>query len=227
VGFSSEQPLQTLVAKTSSMTFRSTRACSSGAATRLAATRHWLNTIVLAERLCPFAAAPVASPTKLRMRASEATDVASLTAELTEEADLLAGSGAEDAGAPEHETMLLVLPEVAWCIEWPQLVSMSWTLQAEAIAARGHGQTLQIVLFHPSAVRSTYAAGPADAADYALRSPFPVVQLLREVDLLDAVRAHPDSGGIPARNAARLRALGEDRCRERLEACLAASASLR
>jgi hypothetical protein len=199
------------------------RTCT-GAASRLAATRQWLNTVVLAERLCPFAAA-VSSPNKLRMRASEATDVASLTAELAQEADLLAASGSGSADAPQHETTLLVLPAAAWCSQWRDLVSMSWTLQAEAIAARGHGQAMQIVLFHPSAVRSAYTDALVDAADYSLRSPFPIVQLLREADVLAAVRAHPDPEGIPSRNAARLRALGEKACYERLEACLTACAA--
>jgi hypothetical protein len=194
------------------------------AASRLASTRQWLDTIVLAERLCPFAA-PVSSPNKLRMRASEATDLASLTVELAQEADLLAESGSGRVGAPEHETTLLVLPAARWCSQWREFVSMSWTLQAEVITARGHGQAMQIVLFHPKAVRSTYADDLPDAADYSLRSPYPIVQLLRESDVLAAVRAHPDPEGIPSRNAARLRAQGERACYERLEACLTASAA--
>jgi len=157
------------------------------------------------------------------MRASEATDLASLTAELAQEADLLAKSGSGSAETPKHETTLLVLPAARWCSQWRELVSISWTLQAEAIAARGHGQAMQIVLFHPKAVRSTYADDLVDAADYSLRSPFPIVQLLREADVLAAVRAHPDPAGIPSRNAARLRALGERACYERLAACLTAS----
>lgn len=184
---------------------------------RIAATRKWLQTVVLAERLCPFAP-PVSLPPKLRLRASEATDEASLVVELSEEADILA-RGCE--AAPAHETTLLVLPQGGWCARWPQLVSASWALQAEAIAARGHAGVLQIVLFHPEAVRSTYAeVEETDAADYALRSPYPIVQLLRESDILAAVRSYPDTEGIPARNAARLRALGEGVCRERLAACL-------
>jgi hypothetical protein len=38
------------------------------------------------------------------------------------------------------------------------------------------------------------------------------VHLLREVDMLAAVQRYPDAAGIPARNKARLRALGVQAC---------------
>mmetsp|Transcript_2302 Transcript_2302/g.7381 ORF Transcript_2302/g.7381 Transcript_2302/m.7381 type:complete len:264 (+) Transcript_2302:167-958(+) len=194
------------------------RSCTSGAA-RLGATRRWIDSIVLAERLCPFAAAPAASERRMRMQASHAADASALVDELAKEANLLARSESSP-GELSHETTLLVLPLAAWCKEWHQLVSISWMLQAEAITGQGYEQTMQIVIFHPKAVRSTYTDAPTDAADFSLRSPFPIVQLLREADILAAVRSYPNPEGIPSRNAARLRALGERTCRERLQACL-------
>ena len=103
---------------------------------------------------------------------------------------------------------------------WMDLVRLSWRLQAEAIAEPGHGEAIQLVLFHPSAVHSTYGDGPPDAADFSIRAPFPTVHLLREMDVLEAVRGYPNADRIPEVNKRRLRKLGIPACEATLSECL-------
>ena len=59
-----------------------------------------------------------------------------------------------------------------------------------------------------------------DAADYTIRSPFPILHLLREVDVMKAVKSgYHDLEGLPARNKARLRLDSLEVCAARLAAC--------
>jgi hypothetical protein len=186
---------------------------------RLRETKCWLDRVVIGERLCPFAP-PVRAPPKLRLVGSAATCIDDVVAELAREADALHTA----IGTPNAaETTLLVLDKVIGNapVSWMDLVSLSWRLQEEAIVARGHAEALQIVLFHPCATHSTYADrnAPADAGDYTIRAPHPTIQLLREVDVLRAVTAHPDAEGIPGRNRTRFREMGADQASQRLLAC--------
>mmetsp|Transcript_74388 Transcript_74388/g.206529 ORF Transcript_74388/g.206529 Transcript_74388/m.206529 type:complete len:274 (-) Transcript_74388:71-892(-) len=226
-----------------------------GADHRLSATRRWLDTVVIGERLCPFAAPVRTTPGRLRIRASVAKDVAGVVAEVAAEARLLAqGLGLEcptlEAGKGDEataakwpppkagtmvsetnctsdqlglpETTLLVFSEVSqpFVADWPDLVRLSWRLQAEAVEGQGFARDLQLVLFHPQAVHSTYAEGPPDAADYSIRAPHPMVHLLREADVMRGVAADPKAAAqIPTRNKARLRAQGLDVCASRLASC--------
>jgi uncharacterized protein len=192
---------------------------------RLAATQRWLQKVVIGQRLCPWAS-PVAQPPRLRLHATEHTAPDELVAEVAREATLLRrgieahrGDMSGAAGVLElPETTLLVLSREA-APEYMDLVRLSWRLQAEAILEGGHGAELQLVLFHPLAVHSTYGEGPPDAADYSIRSPYPVVHLLREMDVLAAVSRYPNAAQVPHVNKARLRAIGLAACREQLLAC--------
>ena len=69
----------------------------------------------------------------------------------------------------------------------------------------------------PQALRSLYATGEdEDPADYAMRSPYPTVHLLRTKD----VQAVPpaSAAAVPERNQRNLEAVGVERLREMLAA---------
>ncbi len=51
-------------------------------------------------------------------------------------------------------------------------------------------------------------------SQFTNRAPYPVLHLLREDDVSDAIDRHPDPGGIPAANIARLEALGAQGVRD-------------
>ncbi|CAK9050766.1 unnamed protein product [Durusdinium trenchii] len=157
-----------------------------GADRRVEATKRWLDSIVIGEKLCPFAAA-VREEQKLRVLASEAKDAEMLAKEVATEAAILVEGLNGQEGAPET-TLLVVDPQLTCCSTWQSFVQLSWTLQERAIHGQGFAELLQIVLFHPAAVHSVYAEGPPDAADFTIRSPFPTIHLLREADVMRAAR---------------------------------------
>ncbi|CAJ1437540.1 unnamed protein product [Effrenium voratum] len=193
------------------------RGFSSAAEGRVAATRRWLDSVVIGEKLCPFAA-PVREEQKLKLVASLAEDAEALTGEVAAEAKILVAGVGEASAA---ETTLLVLdPALGCCRTWRDFVRLSWQLQDRAIRAQGFEELLQIVLFHPEAVHSAYCDGPEDAADFSIRAPFPVVHLLREMDVMKAVASYPAAEEIPARNKAKLRKQGLSLCQARLDACI-------
>jgi hypothetical protein len=192
-------------------------------ASRLRATRRWLDRIVIGQRLCPFAP-PVRAPPQLNLLVSRAENLDGIVREVAAAATALRRGIDDPTLAPAAgETTLIILNEDTGGhpLSWRDLVSLSWRLQEEAILEPGHGEHLQIVLFHPNATHTTYIedGAPADAGDYSIRAPFPTVQLLREIDVLRAVQSYPGADAIPARNRVRLRAQGLAACEERLRGC--------
>eukprot|EP00927_Polykrikos_kofoidii_P085497 TRINITY_DN9319_c0_g1_i1.p1 TRINITY_DN9319_c0_g1~~TRINITY_DN9319_c0_g1_i1.p1 ORF type:complete len:282 (-),score=33.70 TRINITY_DN9319_c0_g1_i1:169-975(-) len=194
---------------------------------RLRAVQRWLDEIVIGERLCPFAARVRSAP-RLRLRASSAVDADEAIQEVTEEAALLAesfiacptrNSSGSLTGLPETSLLVFDSSRQPFTSEWDAFVRLSWRLQAEAIVAGGFSEMLQIVLFHPLAVHSSYAKVPPDPGDYTVRAPYPTVHLLREADILKAVRSFPEADQIPYRNKMRLREIGLEMCQRRLDAC--------
>ncbi|CAE8639760.1 unnamed protein product [Polarella glacialis] len=185
-----------------------------GRSQRLEATRRWLDSVVIAETLCPFAAAVREAP-KLRLRASEAVDEAALLNQGLHQQPV---DGSTMIQLPET-TLVVLDASMPFCAAWQDLVRLSWRLQYEAILAQGLERDLQLVLFHPLAMHSAYSEGLPDPADYSLRSPHPMIHLLREADVLRAVQSYPEAEQIPSRNKSRLRKQGLELCAARLQAC--------
>jgi len=215
---------------------------------RIVATQKWLKSIVIGKKLCPFAS-PVSRAPKLRIFASRASNYDDIVREIATEAHLLVGTDkhtVEEASFNSNsnsnsnsnitnklstatsiqrpETTLIVLNErlCTPLLQFQNLVRLSWTIQSEAIVANGLLGKLQIVLFHPRASHNTYSERPDedDAADYTIRSPYPTIHLLREADVMRAVKGgFPDLEGLPSRNKALLRTDGVHICKDRLNAC--------
>jgi hypothetical protein len=202
---------------------------------RYAATIKWLNTVVIGEKLCPFAP-PVKKAPELRVKVSNASSHDDIIRDITSEAHLLMeglslsthnngtkGNAALEVDPSAPETTLVVLDEEE-CTSlknFHDLVRLSWRVQEEAINQHGYTNDLQLVLFHPKATHDTYTEQSGDdAADYTIRSPYPVIHLLRQADVMDAVTSgYKDLEGLPSRNKARMREQGIQKCATRLESC--------
>ncbi len=190
-----------------------------------AATMKWLDTIVIREKLCPFAP-PVRQPPKLRLFVSNASCHDDIIEEVATEANLLVGDepqcDAQKESQPETTLIVLDHDECPSLKNFHDLVRLSWRVQEEAINIHGYGDDLQIVLFHPKAKHDTYTEQDGDdAADYTIRSPFPTIHLLRQKDVMDAITSgYRDLEGLPSRNKAKMRQQGTDRCAESLKACM-------
>ena len=183
------------------------------AATAARRTRAWLERVVVAERLCPFAGRALGRG-DVRIVAG-AFDVAACLERLGIEADALARAGAPDA-ADAPTLLLVVAPDERGATpvddfdDFLDLVALAEAL----LASLGHEGALQLASFHP---RYAFAGEPADDPAHATnRAPHPTLHLLRESAVSAAVAAHPDPAGIPGRNIERLRALGADGVRRLL-----------
>ena len=112
---------------------------------RLAATARWFDSIVVAQKLCPFASA-VRNPPKLRLKLLAGRTEDALAAEVAAEAASICSDGAT------HETALLVVDEPLddTLNEWSAFYSLSWRLQSEALVEQQLQDQLCLLYTSPS-----------------------------------------------------------------------------
>ena len=191
------------------------------AISRLAATELWLQRVVIGQRLCPFAQAVSTKPPKLRLVTSDASSVPAAVIDVSAEVEAIMHRVHDENRLELPETTLVIFDQANPLVRmWPDFVRLSWTISEQSVALTGASGHLQVVLFHPQATHSTYNDGPPDAADFTIRSPHPTLHLLREKDVLSAVRGGvPDLALLPQRNRVRLREQGYEACHHRLEGC--------
>lgn len=163
----------------------------------LQATRNWLEKVVVGLTLCPFASQPLAHD-QIRLAVSQATSFEQLGKELLAEMGYLLAHEPE-----ELETSLFIIPDILRDFE-EYLDFVAWG--EEQVAAIGAEGTLQLASFHPDYLFAD--AEQDDAANFSNRSPYPMIHILREESLSEAIAHHPDAEGIPEQNIDRLRALG-------------------
>lgn len=175
-------------------------------AAALAATRHWLERVVIGLELCPFAAAPYRAQRILYATCGGDTE-AIYAAFLRTLEDLLVGD------ARDMETALLIV--TAGLERFDGYLDMLEMLEQAVVSASLQGQ-VQLASFHPD-YRFAGAAA-SDPANYSNRSPYPMFHLIRADRLAELLRDYAAPEAIPARNIERLRRLGV----EGLERLLAA-----
>lgn len=163
----------------------------------VAATRRWIEAVVVGLNLCPFARRPVEAD-QIRYVVSAAADETALFHDLARELEALAA-----APPAEIETTVLIHPDVlADFFEYNDFLDAADGLVADL----GLEGIIQIASFHP---RYQFAGTPPDAVEnYTNRSPFPMLHLLREASVTRAVGAAGDAADIPRRNVETLKRLG-------------------
>lgn len=175
----------------------STRSSSPSAALVLAATRAWIEQAVIGLQLCPFAKA-VYVKEQVRYVVSDARDTGSLVRAL--ECELHALSQAD---ARVVDTTLLIHPHVLTdFLAYNQFLGI-----ADATVKKlGFAGEVQIASFHPE--YQFAGTQKHDVTNYTNRSPYPMLQLLREASVSRAVAAFPDADVIYQRNIETMRRLG-------------------
>ena len=113
------------------------------------------------------------------------------------------------------ETSLLILPNAAPRFEdYLDLVSLAERL----LIQEGYEGIYQVATFHPL---YCFAGAPEnDAANYTNRSLYPMLHLLREESIEQALKKYPDPGQIPDRNIRFAREKGEVYMKMLRDACL-------
>lgn len=159
----------------------------------------WAEKAVVDLDFCPFAAS-VYHRGVVRTVVAQAEDPPeAVEVALDEASHLLARSEEEVA------TTLVVFP--ASLSEFRTFLDVAETARY-ALEDAGAAGILQIATFHPD---YQFAGTEPDALEnYTNRSPFPILHLLREDDVSEAVDNHPDPEGIPQRNIERLREMGRE-----------------
>ena len=207
---------------------------------KIDATQKWLETVVVGEKLCPFAPPFLKDPTLLRIVSFEGEPIiihsedkgsASAVARVKHQMidfirrqvdELLVGEEPQHL----HETTLIVLDVPFLIQDFREFVRFSWEVQEQVLHEDEHYDgKLQIVLFHPKATHQTYVETSAEdddenASDYTIRSPYPTIHLLREIDVLKAVQGnYPNLDTLPQRNQYKFQQQGALVCRQRLQNC--------
>jgi hypothetical protein len=173
----------------------------------IAATKQWVETVVVGLNLCPFARRPLLDG-RVRFTVTDAETEAELIEALHSELSLLT----ED---PTVETTLLIHPKTLLDFyDFNDFLSIADDLVLD-LALQG---VVQIASFHPD--YQFEGTAPDDIQNDTNRSPSPMLHLLREDSLARAIEAYPDVAQIPARNVALMQSMG----RSEVQALLARSA---
>lgn len=158
----------------------------------------WVEDAVIGLRLCPFAAAPWRSGL-VRVTISDVTTSEEATRVALEEAWTLL----------EHDeaviaTTLVVFPHALADFDG-EFLDAAATVEHVLDEAGARG-VLQVATFHPDFRFED--TSPDDLGNWTNRAPFPILHLLREAHVTDAVDNHPDTERIPEDNIARLEEMG-------------------
>lgn len=160
-------------------------------------TKEWLEKAVIGLNLCPFARAAYIK-NQIRFVVSTATDTDGLLIDLIAEMKHLARTEASVT-----DTTVLIHPEVLKdFLDYNEFLEVADATVIEL----GLEGTLQVASFHP---QYQFAGTLADdISNYTNRSPYPILHLLREESISNAVDTYPNAEGIPDKNIETMNKLG-------------------
>jgi hypothetical protein len=177
--------------------------------TVLTVTRAWLEQVVIGLGLCPFAKG-VHAKGQIRYFVSQAETPEQLLVDLLSELHALSLADPEVT-----DTSLLIHPRaLPDFLDYNDFLSVA-DVALEDLELSGE---LQIASFHPGYQFAGNA--PDDPANYATRSPYPMLHLLREASVDRAVAVFPEASLIVNRNVQVLRTLGPEGIQRLLAAVL-------
>ena len=165
--------------------------------TIIAATKLWLERAVIGLNLCPFAK-NVHVKNQIRYVVSNADTHEDLLRDLMRELEVLA-----ETPAVKIDTTLLIHPYVLTdFFEYNDFLDIT-DAALEDMDLEG---ALQVASFHPQ--YQFDGTQPDDIENYTNRSPYPMMHLLREASMVQAVSAFPEAEKIFDKNIETLRCLG-------------------
>jgi hypothetical protein len=169
----------------------------------VAKTKAWVEHAVIGLNLCPFAKA-VHVKNQIRYAVSSATTPEDLRAALIGELKIL-----QQADSASLDTTLLIHPRVLLdFMDYNDFLDIA-DATVEELELTGK---IQIASFHPH--YQFAGTDPDDVDNCTNRSPYPILQLLRETSIDSAVAAFPQASEIFTKNIATLRRIGPAGWRE-------------
>ena len=170
-------------------------------------TRCWVERVVVGLNFCPFAKREVDAH-RVHYAVADSRETPEVLQTLLEEFHRL------DA-QPEIETTLLILPYgFEGFFDYLDLEDWAQGL----LAQEGYEGVYQVASFHPDYCFAD--AAEDDPANYTNRSPFPMLHLIREASLEQALKHHPDPESIPQTNIDLARENGLASMQSLLGSCL-------
>lgn len=169
-------------------------------------TKNWLETVIIAHNICPFAKREFDKNT-IHYEAINSAEIEKQLQSLIANCQLLDSNKA-------IETSLLIYPI--------GLNNFDDYLDFLAIAnalleKQGYEGIYQLASFHPEYCFEGTEIN--DASNYTNRSPYPTLHLIREESLEKALANYPDPEKIPQRNIAYTRQLGKQKMQKMLDKC--------
>ncbi len=173
----------------------------------IAATQAWIRSFVIAYNICPFANREQ-QRNSIRYRVENSNNIEGCLNAVIEECIHLDTH-------PNTETTLLIIAR--------KLDNFDDYLDVLAIAEQllldqGYEGIYQIASFHP--YYRFADSGENDPDNYTNRSPYPMLHLIRESSIENALASYPDPASIPGRNVKLTRRLGLNRLQNILRDCL-------
>ena len=147
----------------------------------------WIKSVVIGCNFCPFAAKPMLQK-QIRYLVVEDANKERALDSLLNEFNFLDETSA-------IETTLIIFPDhFSDFASYLALVSAAEKL----LSKQGYDGIYQVASFHPD----YYFAGsdPDDPANYTNRSPYPMLHIIREESITNALKHYKDPEGIPGRN---------------------------
>jgi hypothetical protein len=170
-------------------------------------TKKWIVDVVVGCNFCPFAAREVKQNTVHYQVYTGATMESGLQRFLEECIRLDENN--------DIETSFIIFPDsFKGFDDYLDLVFLAEQL----VKQQGYEGTYQVAGFHP--LYCFAGESPDDAANYTNRSPYPMLHLLREERIEQALSRYPHAGQIPERNIRFAREKGEAYMKMLRDACL-------
>jgi hypothetical protein len=158
--------------------------------------RQWLEQVVIGLNLCPFAGLPYRNG-QVRISVSQATTEDALLADLERELAQI-----DQTPASKLETTLLVVAGMLADFDAYNefLTPVDALLRQEDCEGK-----YQVATFHPHyRFRGTRDDDPGN---FTNRSPWPILHIIREASITQALSDYPDAEAIPERNISKMQSL--------------------
>lgn len=170
-------------------------------------TTQWIQSVVIALNLCPFAKREMDN-NSARIELSAATEFKAGIADFIKEIDHLNTN-------PATGTSLLLFPHfLSDFYDYLDFLELA----NETLAQTKNQGIYQLASFHPA--YRFHGSKADDVTNYTNRSPYPMLHILREEMLDQAIAYYGDTEVIPENNIRLMRDLGLAEMTQRLEQCM-------
>ncbi|AWL12584.1 hypothetical protein HMF8227_02126 [Saliniradius amylolyticus] len=160
----------------------------------IGAVKHWVEQVVVGQNFCPFAR-PEVQKQRICYTLSSTCSTTSAIDSLLDECERL------DSHADTSTTLLIFDVGFADFDDFLHLINEG----EQALIRAGYEGTYQLAHFHPQYCFD--GLEEQDAANYTNRAPYPVLHILREAQLSEALANYNQPDNIPKRNIKKARQL--------------------